>query len=276
MIRGALGISVGRSVLLHSADYAGLWDSSQFICQSANQILLKPAFKEHPRTREACVARVAKKGVMDEEKAEEIGRRAREEFQLGRASLFKVSAEKKARAEISQRKELLFANFKQQGLTKQLELTEALERLLMNFNMLASYRGILKGQYIFSEGFKLGGDRARFYLLEYLQTHPEADNKELVRYLDRKNGRLKSLKTNKDSPLWARLPRSLEEKFDKRKIPKLSGEFWETALREFPDPTMQYLSRARKKAKEASVKNVLFNWPRVIEEHQKRRKAPKG
>jgi hypothetical protein len=213
---------------------------------------------------------------MDEEKAEEIRRRAREEFQLGRARLFRVSAEKKAWAEISQKKELLFANFKQQGPTKQLELMESLERLLMNFNMLASYRGILKGYDVFSTARAMGEDRARYYLLEHLQKHPETDNKELVRYLDRKNGRLTALKTSKDSPLWAWLPRSLEEKFEKGKIPKIPGEFWEAALTEFSQPTMEYLSRVRKMAKEPKVRNVLFGWPRVVQEHHKRRKKRKA
>jgi hypothetical protein len=211
---------------------------------------------------------------VNDERHKEIAQGVHKEYQLGRASLFKVSQEKKVSAEISRNRELLFANFKQQGLVKQLELMEALERLLMNFSMKASYQGIFKGHDIFSEGFKLGGDRTRFYLFEYLQSHPEADNKELVRYLDRKNGRLTELKTRKDSLLWAWLPRSLEEKFDKGKIPKISGEFWETALSKLSQPTMEYLSRTRKKAKETKVKNAFF-WPRAIEEHHKRRKASK-
>ena len=76
---------------------------------------------------------------------------------------------------------MLFANFKQQGLVKQLELMEALEKLLMNFSMKASYQGIFKGHQIFSEGFKLGADRARFYLIEYLNAHPEANNTDSLR-----------------------------------------------------------------------------------------------
>ncbi|MFZ3334211.1 MAG: hypothetical protein WA197_26510 [Candidatus Acidiferrales bacterium] len=150
-------------------------------------------------------------------------------------------------------------------------MTQALGRLLMNYSKLASYRGVLEGHEVFRLGKKLGEDRARFYLVEYLQTHRKAGNEELVAYLDRKNGRLSALKTKKDDPLWAWLPRSLEDLFRKRGIHAFPGEFWETALKEFPSAVMPYLSRAKKIAKEPSVRNALFSWKRIIREHRKRR-----
>lgn len=121
-------------------------------------------------------------------------------------------------------------------------------------------------------GLELGEDRARFYLMERLQTHPDAENAALVRYLDRKNGRLSELKTKKDSPLWARLRPSWEEAFRKKNIPLEEGEYWETAFKEFPKLVMPYLSRAKEMAQQARFKNVLFIWPRIIREHKSRRK----
>jgi hypothetical protein len=145
---------------------------------------------------------------MDDEKKKQIESTVREEFQMGRARLFRVETERKVQAEIAEDKARVFAAFKQLGSQRELELTQGLARLLMNFSKLTSYRGVLKGYHLFHTGLKLGEDRARFYLVEYLQTHPNADNSELVRYLDRKNGRLSALKTNQNDPLWAWLPRS--------------------------------------------------------------------
>jgi hypothetical protein len=209
---------------------------------------------------------------MDEARKREIREGVRKEFRLGTAALFRVEAENKVRAEIAQDKEQVFAAFKELGSQRQLELTQALGRLLMNYSKLASYRGVLEGHEVFRLGKKLGEDRARFYLIEYLQTHREAGNEELVAYLDRKNGRLSALKTKEDDPLWAWLPRSLEDLFRKRGIQAIPGEFWETALKEFPRAVMPYLSRAKKMAKELRVRNVLFSWKRIIHEHRKRRK----
>ena len=210
---------------------------------------------------------------MDEARKREIRDDVRKEFRLGRAALFRVEAESKLRAEIAQDRERVFAAVKELGSQRELELTQALGHLLMNYSKLASYRGVLEGHEVFRLGKKLGEDRARFYLVEYLQTHREAGYEELVAYLDRKNGRLSALKTTKDGPLWAGLPRSLEDSFRERGIQPFPGEFWETALREFPWAVMPYLSRAKKMAKEPRVRNVLFSWKRIIREHRKRRKT---
>jgi hypothetical protein len=209
---------------------------------------------------------------MDDEKKKQIESTVREEFQMGRARLFRVETERKVQAEIAEDKARVFAAFKQLGSQRELELTQGLARLLMNFSKLTSYRGVLKGYHLFHTGLKLGEDRARFYLVEYLQTHPNADNSELVRYLDRKNGRLSALKTNQNDPLWAWLPRSWNEEFRKRGIEVEPGEFWEAALQHVPELVMPYLSRAKKMAKQPRVKNALFSWPRIIKEHKKRRK----
>jgi hypothetical protein len=210
---------------------------------------------------------------MDEQKKETIRQEVREDFRLGRARLFRVEDEEKARAEIAEDRGRLFAAFKQLGPPeKELDLTQRLGRLLMNFSKLASYRGVLEGYNVFRDGLELGEDRARFYLMEYLQTHPDADNDKLVRCLDGKNGRLSELKTHEDSPLWAPLRPSWEEKFRKKNIPLHEGEYWETALKEFPKLVMPYLSRAKDMAKEVRFKNVLFAWPRIVREHKKRRK----
>jgi hypothetical protein len=209
---------------------------------------------------------------MDNTERKAIRERVRKDFRLGRARLFRIEDEKRARAEIADDKRQIFAAFKQIGLEREAELTQRLAHLLMNFSKLASYRGVLEGYKIFQTGLELGEDRARFYLVEYLQSHPKARNSELARYLDRKNGRLAELRTNKDDPLWAPLRPSWQEMFLRKNITLCEGEYWETALKEFPDVVMPYLSRAREMAEEPRFKNVLFTWPRIIREHKKRRK----
>lgn len=208
---------------------------------------------------------------MDNVKKSEIREDVRKEFRLGRARLFRVEAENKLRADIAEDRTCLFAAFKERGLQKELQLTQALGRLLMNYSKLASYRGVLEGYHLFQAGVKLGEDRARYHLVMYLQEHPEATNDELVRYLDAKNHRLSMLRTSKNDPLWSWLPRSWEEEFRTRGIAYNPGEFWEAALEHFPELVMPYLSRAKKMAKQPRVKNVLFSWPRIIKEHKKRR-----
>jgi len=212
---------------------------------------------------------------MDEQRQQEIKKKVREEFQWGRARLFRPEVERRVLAEMEQDRHRLLAHFMQPVTTERVELLQSLKRYLLNFAKVSSYRGVLKGYQLFDLGLELGEDRARFYSIEYLRKHPGARNEELVRYLDRKNSRLFYLKTSKDDPLWAWLPRSLEQKFTDANIPIETGSFWETALVKFPEPVMQYLSRVRRMAKSAEITNTLFIWPRIIREHHKRRKAPK-
>ena len=211
---------------------------------------------------------------MDQRARRRIRAEVREEFQLGTALLFRIEVEKAVRAEIKRERSRLFDLLKQLPLAQQLETTDCIKRLLLNYSTLASYRGVLKGYDVFRTRLELEQDRARFYLVEYLQKHREEknENQALVKYLDTKNGRLSALRTPKDDPLWAWLPRSLEEAFRSANIPMRDGEFWEEALQKFPEKVMPYLSRAKKMAKIPSVKNTLYVWPRIVREHKKRRK----
>jgi hypothetical protein len=215
---------------------------------------------------------------MDQRGRRRIRGEVREEFQLGRALLFKVEVEKEVRAEIDKDRARLFHLLKQLPPEQQLEAANCVKRLLMNYSKLASYRGVLKGYGVFRTRLKLEQDRARFYLVEYLQDHREEknENQDLVKYLDTKNGRLSTLRTRRDDPLWAWLPRSIEDAFRRDKTPIREGEFWEQALKKFPEKVMPYLSRARKMAEAPSVKNTLFVWPRIVREHKKRRKQKGG
>jgi hypothetical protein len=198
---------------------------------------------------------------MDQQDRRRIRREVREEFQLGRALLFKVEVEKAVRAEIDKDRTRLFDLLKQLPLEQQLEAANCVKRLLVNYSKLASYRGVLKGYDVFRTRLQLEQDRARFYL----------ENEALVKYLDTKNGRLSALRTSKDDPLWAWLPRSLEKAFRSASIPIRDGEFWEEALKRFPEKVMPYLSRAKRMAKTPIVKNTLYVWPRIVREHKKRR-----
>lgn len=210
---------------------------------------------------------------MDVQRKREIRREVRKEFRLGRARLFRVEDENRARAEIADDKALIFAAFKQLGHKRQLELTQSLGRLLMNFSKLASYRGVLEGEKIFCLGMELGSDRARFYLIGYLQERADASFEEMCAYLDRKNSRLSALRTNKDSPQWARIRPSWRKELQKLNLdpPPSEYELWRTALEKLPKRVEPYLSKARKKATDTTIRNILFAWPRIIREHGKQR-----
>lgn len=209
---------------------------------------------------------------MNDDDQKRVRQEIKEEFQIGRARLFSLKNEKKLRVEIAQDKEQLFALFKSQGLVRQLEFTECLKRLLMNFNKLTSYRGILQGFEMHPAAAELRKDRARYHLCVFLQKHPEAKNEELVAYLDNKNKRLKKLKTSRDDFLWAPPPKSWKRAFDRENIEYIEGQYWGTALNIFPKLSMPYLSKARTMATEARVKNVLFNWPELVKRHKQERK----
>jgi len=211
---------------------------------------------------------------MDEQKRKANRQRVRREFRLGRARLFRVEEENKTRAEISDDKARIFAAFKQLGLERELELTKSLARLLMNFSKVASYRGILEGEKLFRLGMELGTDRARFYLIHYLQEHPTASFEEMCAYLDRKNSRLSALRTSKDSPLWARIRPSWRRELQKLDLdpPPSEYELWRTALENLPKRVEPYLSKARQKATDTTIRNILLAWPRIVREHRRQRK----
>src|ERR1035437_196491 len=215
------------------------------------------------------------RGRVNEQKRKAIRQEVRKEFRLGRARLFRVEEENKTRAEISDDKARIFAAFKQLGLERELELTKSLARLLMNFSKLASYRGALEGEKIFRLGMELGSDRARFYLIGYLQERPDASFDEMCAYLDRKNSPLSALRTSKDSPQWARIRPSWRKELQKLNLdpPPSEYELWRTALEKLPKRVEPYLSKARKKATDTTVRNILFAWPRIVREHRKQRQA---
>jgi hypothetical protein len=209
---------------------------------------------------------------MDENEVLRVRQKVKEELRLGRVRLASLKGEKSLLVQNRQDRERLFAFFKRQGLEKELELNEVLLRLLMNYSKLASYRGVREGFRIYEYADELRKDRARLHLFEYLRKNPEATNQELVKYLDTKNGRLALLRTPPSDPLWAPLPPEWKSKFKERELVYIAGGYWKVTLKEFPTLVMPYLARIRKMAKDAEIKNVLFNWPEIFKQHKRERK----
>lgn len=208
---------------------------------------------------------------MDKEKYQEMRRKVQAEL-IGCVKLASLPLSKKVSREIVEDRIRLFEFFKSQGLEKESELNETLLRLLMNYVKMASYNGVLKGFEIERQAAALRKDKARYHLLVFLKKNPKATNEQLVRHLDRKNGLLGEHNANPSDPQWAPLPASLRRAFKQHGLKQYNGEYWETALKTFPDPVWQYLSRVRNAAKEAKVKNVLFNWPDIVQRHKRERK----
>jgi hypothetical protein len=209
---------------------------------------------------------------MDDGKVQRERQKVKEEFRFGRARLASLVGEKKLLAQNAADREFLFSYFKLQGREKELELNGVLLRLLMNYSKLASYRGVREGFEICSYADELREDRARYHLFKYLQEHPQATNEELVEYLDTKNGRLAKLKTKRDDPHWAPPPAEWKMQLEKQKVGYYDDSSWGIALREFPNSVAPYLSRVKKRAKEARLRNVLFNWPEIFKQHKRERK----
>lgn len=191
---------------------------------------------------------------------------------IGCVKLASLPLSKKASREIVEDRIRLFEFFKLQGLEKELELNETLLRLLMNYVKMASYHGVLKGFRIKEQRAAFRRDMARYHLCVYLQQYPDATNQKLVRHLDKKNGILAANKTAQSDDAWAPLPSAWRKAFAKQGIPVYAGEYWETALKEFPNLVQPYLSKVRNFAKEAKVRNVLFNWPDIVKRHKRERK----
>src|ERR1700734_3598591 len=72
-----------------------------------------------------------------------IRREVSHQFQLERASLFRLEKEEKLRRGIARDRGRLFQAFKERLGSDGLELANCLKRLVMNFSVLASYRGIV-------------------------------------------------------------------------------------------------------------------------------------
>ena len=110
-------------------------------------------------------------------------------------------------------------------------------------------------------------------IAEKVELEPREDGR--LGYLDRKNSRLSALRTSKDSPQWARIRPSWRKELQKLNLdpPPSEYELWRTALEKLPKRVEPYLSKARKKATDTTVRNILFAWPRIVREHRKQRHA---
>jgi hypothetical protein len=203
-----------------------------------------------------------------------IRREVSRQFQFERVSLFRVEKEEKLHREIAKDRERLFYAFKERCGTDGLELANCLKRLVINFSIFASYRGILKGHRMFKLGRSLGEHKALEYIIRYLAKHPDSTDRKICSHLDGKNhGLYKLNRLNKDGPLWANLPRKWKVEMKKQGVSVYIDSAWCTALTHIPGRVMTYLSRARKKANDKHVEEAIFIWPRVIAEHRKRRKG---
>jgi len=186
----------------------------------------------------------------------ELFEKSRREFQLTRAKLFRLAEEQNLRREIAKDKDCLFTALTEMG-APGLELAKRLKRIIFNFSSLASYRGILHGHAVFRTGLSLGKDRARFLLVGYLQKYPKSSNEQVVRYLDRNNGRLDALRTRTARAKLAVLPETWEKALRQKGISVAHGEAWEFALQQLPNRVMPYFTRIRRMAQQPRMKNAL-------------------
>lgn len=210
---------------------------------------------------------------MDKDRLQRIQQEAKRDFYGGRGRLCGVVEMEKIMTELRGDEERLFALFKAQELGYGLQCSESLKRIVMNYCKLASYKGIREGISIQKDLEEIQSDRAKHHALKYLLNRPKAKNKELVDYLDAKNGRLATLRTSRSSPHWAPLPEPLRKLFLKHKLGVFDKESWKTAIDEFPDQTQIYFSRIRKLSKDNRIRNVLEYWPSILTRHKKERKV---
>jgi hypothetical protein len=211
---------------------------------------------------------------MDAKKADAVRQQTHEDFVFGRARLYRVSETKKVTAEMEQDRERLYVLFKGLGLEKQAEYTKCLARLLLNHNKLASYNGIRSGREQVETQIKEMSDPTSYHILTYLWKNPEADNQKIARYLDRETLRLSSLLL-KGAPLFAPLPANITKILRANQVSMYKGEQWKKAL-EHPlskGGLTEYLSRRRAASKDAHLKNMLINWPRLFTLHKQQRRA---
>ncbi len=211
---------------------------------------------------------------MDAKKADAVRQQTHEDFVFGRARLYRVSEERKARAENEQDWERLFALFKEQGLEKQLEFTECLKRLLLNHSKIASYNGIRIGREQVETQIKEMSDPTSYHILAYLWKHPDAKNEDIARYLDRETLRLSTLSLGR-GPLFAPLPANITKSLRTNQVQMMKGQHWQDALKNqlTKGGLTEYLSRRRAASKDAHLKNTLINWPRLFKLHKQQRKA---
>ncbi|MGA9069005.1 MAG: hypothetical protein WB424_02045 [Terracidiphilus sp.] len=211
---------------------------------------------------------------MDAKKADAVRQQTHEDFVFGRARLYRVSETKKVTAEIVQDRERLFALFKEQGLEKQADYTKCLARLLLNHNKLASYKGFRDGYRLKEEQLDEMSDPASYRILTYLWKHPGAKNEDIAKYLDRETLRLSSLSAN-HAPLFAPLPANITKILRANHVSMYKGQHWQDALNNqlTKGGLTEYLSRRRTASRDAHLKNMLINWPRLFMLHKQQRKA---
>lgn len=210
---------------------------------------------------------------MDRDRLQRIQQEAKRDFYGGRGRLCGIVEMEKTMRELREDEERLFVLFKAQELGYGLQCSESLKRIVLNYCKLASYKGIREGISIQKDLEEIQSDRAKHHAIKYLLNRPKAKNKELVAYLDAKNGRLATLRASRSSPHWAPLPEPLQKLFAKHKLGVFDEESWKTAIDEFPGQTQIYFSRIRKLSKDKHVRNVLEYWPSILNRHKKERKV---
>lgn len=210
---------------------------------------------------------------MDKDRLQRIQQEAKRDFYSGRGRLCGVAEMEKTMKELREDEARLFALFKAQELGYGLQCSESLKRIVLNYCKLASYKGIREGIRIQKDIEEIQSDRAKYHALKFLLGRREAKNKELVDYLDAKNGRLATLRASRSSPLWAPLPEPLRKLFVEHQLKVFDEESWKTAMDEFPSQTQIYFSRIRKLSKDNHIRNVLEYWPSILKRHKNERKA---
>jgi hypothetical protein len=210
---------------------------------------------------------------MDKDRLQKIQQEAKRDFYRGRGRLCGVAEMEKTMRMLREDEARLFALFRARELGYGLQCSESLKRIVLNYCKLASYKGIREGIRIQKDIEEIQSDRAKYHAIKFLLSHQQAKNKELVDYLDAKNGRLATLRARRSSPHWAPLPEPLRKLFEKRKLKAFDEESWKTAMDEFPSQTQIYFSRVRKLSKDNHMKNVLEYWPSILKRHKKERKA---
>jgi hypothetical protein len=105
---------------------------------------------------------------MDDEGIRKMRQKVQAEL-IGCVKLASLPLSKKVSREIVEDRIRLLEFFKLQSAEKELELDEALLRLLMNYVKMASYNGVLKGFRIERQAAELRKDKARYHLCVFLQ-----------------------------------------------------------------------------------------------------------
>jgi len=117
-------------------------------------------------------------------------------------------------------------------------------------------------------------DHASYHILTYLWKHPDAKNEDIVQYLDRETLRLSTLSQGRGH-LFAPLPDNIRQTLRANQVQLFKGQQWQDALKHplSKGSLTEYLYRRRANSKDAHLKNMLVNWPRLFKMHKQQRKA---